>query len=64
MSWLTLWNHLSAFWTIVVVSCASPANWDNCKDVHVWLVPELQNGVRLIMQPDSLYQQERNYLEP
>ena len=59
----TLLNYLTAFWTVVVMNCVQPVNWEYCKDPHIWLLPELEYGVKIYMNPETIYQQEREALE-
>ena len=61
----TIINHLSAFWTVVVMNCVQPINWEQCGPVHVWLFPELAAGVRIFMDPEHnhLYEEEREALQ-
>lgn len=59
----TLINYGMAFWSVVVVNCIQPVNWEYCsKDIDQWLLPELQRGIDLYMNPSSMYQEERDYL--
>tara|TARA_R110001592_G_scaffold46213_2_gene147233 strand:- start:888 stop:1082 length:195 start_codon:yes stop_codon:yes gene_type:complete len=57
-------NHIAAFFSVVVVSCAHPDNWNNCKDPHIWLYPELERGLEIWLDDEHthLYQDERDYL--
>ena len=60
----TILNHATAFWTVVVMNCIQPANWQYCLPVHEWLVPELYQGVQIYFDKrmDFLYKSERDYL--
>jgi hypothetical protein len=58
----TFWIHLRAFFTVVVVSCSHPANWDQCVRVDQWLLPELQEGYRIWSGQTHPYQNEKDYL--
>tara|TARA_Y100001935_G_scaffold194827_1_gene162908 strand:+ start:7732 stop:7926 length:195 start_codon:yes stop_codon:yes gene_type:complete len=61
---LTIINHLSAFWTVVVMNCVQPVNWEQCLPVHEWLLPELQQGIKMYFDKEKtfLYKSEREYL--
>ena len=37
----TIINHAAAFWTVVVMNCIQPVNWQQCLPVHEWLLPML-----------------------
>jgi len=38
-----VYYYLVSFWTVVVMNCAKPANWEYCLPIHVWLLPEIVN---------------------
>jgi hypothetical protein len=59
----TLTNYLTAFWSVVVINCAQPVNWQYCYRVDQWLIPGLQEGIELYFNPSTIYQSERDYLE-
>jgi len=59
---LTIINHVSAFWTVVVMNCIQPVNWQYCLPVHEWLVPGIQEGLEIYLNPSSIYQSERENL--
>ena len=61
----TIINHLTAFWSVVVINCIQPVNWKYCLPIHEWLFPELQQGVKIILDKrmDFLYKSERVYLK-
>ena len=59
----TLINYLNAFWAVVVMNCIQPVNWEQCLPVHEWLIPEIEKGVEIYLNPSSLYQSEREYLD-
>ena len=59
----TLFNYLYTVWTVLILNCIQPVNWKYCmKDQHIWLYPEIQRGVQLYLNPSSIYQEERDYL--
>ena len=62
---LTIINHLTTFWTVVVMNCIQPANWQYCMPVHEWLLPELSQGIQIYFDRDYnlLYKSEREYLK-
>lgn len=59
----TFINYVTAFWTVVVMNCIQPVNWEYCLPVHEWLLPDIIDGVELLLNPDSIYEDEREYLE-
>ena len=60
---LTIFNYLTAFWTVVVMNCIQPVNWEACLPVHEWLLPELHEGWKLYTKEVVPYQNERDFLE-
>ena len=62
---LTITNYLTAFWSVVVVNCIQPANWQYCMPVHEWLLPEVIVGIQYYLDKDMnfLYNTEREYLK-
>mgnify|MGYP001246802031 FL=1 len=62
---LTITNHLSAFWTVVVMNCIQPVNWQYCLPVHEWLVPDVMTGIEYFLDKDMnfLYSDEREQLD-
>ena len=61
---LSIANHVTAFWTVVVMNCIQPVNWEYCLPVHVWLVPEIMVGIEYFLDKDMnfLYSDERDQL--
>jgi len=59
----TVINHVAAFWTVVVMNCVQPVNWQYCYRVDQWLVPELHEGWKLYTGETVPYQKERDFLE-
>ena len=62
---LTIINHLTAFWTVVVMNCIQPANWQYCYRIDQWLLPEVMVGMQYYLDKDMnfLYNTEREYLK-
>lgn len=58
----TLFNYVTAFWSVVVMNCIQPVNWKYCYRIDQWLIPDIQNGIEIYLNPDSLYKEERDYL--
>ncbi len=59
----TFFNYLYSVWTVLILNCAQPVNWQYCtKDWDVWLYPEVERGVQLYLNPSSIYQEERESL--
>jgi hypothetical protein len=61
----TIINHLSAFFSVVVMNCIQPVNWQACLPIHEWLLPNLSQGIQIYFDKDMdfLYKSERNYLD-
>jgi len=60
----TIWNYTVVFFQMVLVPCiAVPENWKYCSRVDVWLIPEVQRGVEIYLDPSSIYAEERKYLQ-
>tara|TARA_Y100001938_G_scaffold135468_1_gene197178 strand:+ start:406 stop:567 length:162 start_codon:yes stop_codon:yes gene_type:complete len=45
------------------MNCIQPVNWNNCKDLNEWLVPGIREGVEILLNPSTIYQSERDYLD-
>ncbi len=62
---LTITNHLAAFWTVVVMNCIHPVNWQACLSIHEWFIPEVSQGLQIYFDKkmDFLYKNERDYLD-
>jgi hypothetical protein len=60
----TFINYVTAFWSVVVMNCIQPANWEYCLPVNEWLIPELREGIKIYSDKnmDFLYKSEREYL--
>jgi hypothetical protein len=61
----TILNYLTAFWSVVIVNCAHPQNWEACYRIDQWLIPEVIEGVSIYLDKDHshLYKSEREYLK-
>jgi hypothetical protein len=61
----TIINHASAFWTVVVMNCIQPVNWQYCLPINEWLFPEVMIGIQYYIDKDMnfLYNNERDYLK-
>ena len=61
----SIMNHVTAFWTVVVMNCIQPVNWEACMPVHEWLLPELVIGIEYFLDKDMnfLYNDEREFLD-
>jgi len=62
---LSIVNHVTAFWSVVVMNCVQPVNWQYCLPVHEWLVPEIMIGIEYFLDKDMnfLYNDERELLD-
>jgi hypothetical protein len=61
----TIINHLTAFWSVVIMNCIQPVNWQYCYRVDQWLLPEVMIGIQYYLDKDMnfLYNTEREYLK-
>jgi hypothetical protein len=59
---LTIFNYLAAFWSVVIMNCIHPVNWEYCYRVDQWLIPELVYGWKLKTGEIQIYQNEKEYL--
>jgi len=61
----SIFNYVTAFWTVVVMNCIQPVNWKQCAPVHEWLIPQVYEGAQIYFDKrmDFLYKSERDYLE-
>ena len=57
---LTFYNYVTAFFSVVVVNCAQPDNWQYCLPVHQWLPPYVQDARDFI--ENEPYYTEKEYL--
>ena len=57
---LTFYNYVTAFFSVVVVNCAQPVNWQYCLPVHQWLPPYVQDARDFI--ENEPYYTEKEYL--
>tara|TARA_X000001036_G_scaffold433130_1_gene470221 strand:+ start:39 stop:239 length:201 start_codon:yes stop_codon:yes gene_type:complete len=57
-------NYAAAFWSVVVMNCIQPVNWEACMPVHEWLLPEIMIGIEFFLDKDMnfLYNDERELL--
>ncbi len=55
--------YLQAFWSVVVMSCIQPINWEYCLPVDTWLLPALEEAWVIKTDPNFLYRNEREYLD-
>jgi hypothetical protein len=57
-------NYAAAFWSVVVMNCIQPVNWEACMPVHEWLLPEVMIGIEFFLDKDMnfLYSNERELL--
>jgi hypothetical protein len=57
-------NYAAAFWSVVVMNCIQPVNWEACMPVHEWLLPEVMIGIEFFLDKDMnfLYNDEREFL--
>lgn len=56
-----LWNFLVAFWSVTVVGCSNPANWEHCFPVNEWFVPWVHDAIH--MAEEGAYHSEKQALK-
>ena len=59
---LTVINYACAFWTVVVMNCVEPVNWEYCYRIDRWLIPDLIYAWELKTGKVVPYQTEKDYL--
>jgi len=61
----TIINYTTAFWTVVVMNCVKPINWEYCYRIDQWLLPEISYGIQIYLDKEHklLYKSERDYLK-
>ena len=61
----TIFNYVTTFWSVVVMNCIQPANWEYCLPIHEWLIPDLRQGIEIYLDKnmDFLYKEEKKYLD-
>ena len=59
---LTILNYASAFWSVVVIGCIQPVNWEQCSRIDKWLIPDLIYAWELKTGKVVPYQTEKEYL--
>jgi len=60
----TLINYMSAFWSVVVMNCIQPSNWQYCYRIDQWLIPDIQQGIEIYLDKNHklLYKSEKDKL--
>ena len=58
-------NYATAFWSVIVMNCIQPVNWEACMPVHEWLLPDIVIGIEYLLDKDMkfLYNDEREILK-
>lgn len=59
---LTILNYATAFWSVVVMNCVKPVNWEYCYRIDQWLIPDLVYAWELKTRKVVPYQTEKEYL--
>jgi hypothetical protein len=59
----TIINYVTAFWSVVIMNCIQPVNWQYCYRIDQWLVPEIVYGWKIKTGEIQIYQNEREYLK-
>jgi len=56
--------YIGSFLQIVVVNCVIfPENWDSCRRIGDWLVPDVIEGYKIWTGRKIPYQEEKDYLK-
>jgi len=58
----TILNYVTAFWSVAVINCVQPVNWEYCYRIDQWLIPEVAYGIQVYQNPSIIYKTEREYL--
>lgn len=47
------------------MNCIQPVNWQYCLPIHEWLLPELRQGIEIMLDDEMnfLYENERDHLD-
>ena len=54
-------SYISAFFSVVVVNCVHPVNWENCSQpLDEWFYPEVAHGLQILNDPTIIYRSERD----
>ena len=56
-------NYIAAFWSVTVINCIQPVNWEYCYRVDQWLVPDLIYAWELKTGKVTPYQAEKEYID-
>jgi hypothetical protein len=59
----TVINYVTAFWTVAVMNCIQPVNWQYCYRIDQWLIPEVVYGWKIKTGEIQIYQLEKEYLD-
>ena len=59
----TVINYVTAFWTVAVMNCIQPVNWQYCYRIDQWLIPEVVYGWKIKTGEIQSYQLEKEYLD-
>jgi hypothetical protein len=57
---LTIYNYVTAFYSVVLVSCVQPVNWRSCAAVGSWFPPYIEDF--RVFVSEKPYYQEQMYL--
>lgn len=38
--------YVFGFLNMVIPACLSPSNWDSCRQIDAWLIPEVQEALK------------------
>ena len=57
---LTIWNHVSAFASVILLNCFTSANWSHCVEVDKWFPPYIEDVKQVWCQKP--YESEQKYL--
>ena len=58
---LTIWNHVSAFTSVVLFNCLAPVNWSYCLEVNKWFPPYIDDVKQFYCEKP--YRSEQMYLD-
>ena len=56
-----IWNFIVALWSVTVVGCSKPVNFEHCFPVHKWFVPWVHDAIHLT--EEGAYHSEKQSLK-
>ena len=55
----TFLNYINAFWSVLIVNCIQPVNWEYCSQpLDEWFYPEVSYGFEIFKDSSIIYKSE------